>query len=127
MIYPPTFCWRKTPLATSILSVKKATSKAARAKHEVVLRSQQLQRAAILFKHVSDPTRLQVVSVLTEGERHVTGLCDEFNLSPPALSHHLSLLRLGGIVDRRRQGKNYFYYLTGTGFRLSKIVEGLRR
>ncbi len=107
--------------------MKKFRPKAAQAKHEVVLRTQQLQRAAILFKHVSDPTRLQVVTVLTEGERHVTGLCDEFNLSPPALSHHLSLLRLGGIVDRRRQGKNYFYSLTDTGYRLSKIVKSLGR
>jgi len=114
-------------MTTSILSMKKFTSKAARAKHEVVLRTQQLQRAAILFKHVSDPTRLQVVSVLTEGERHVSGLGDQFNLSVPAVSHHLSLLRLGGIVDRRRQGKNYFYYLTGTGYRLSMIVKGLGR
>jgi DNA-binding transcriptional ArsR family regulator len=107
--------------------MKKATSKAAQTKHEVVLRTKQIQRAAILFKHLSDPTRLQVVTLLSEGERHVGGLCDQFNMSQPALSHHLALLRHGGIVDRRRQGKNYFYSLTDTGYRLSKIVKGVGR
>ena len=113
-------------MATSILSMKKATSKAAQTKHEVVLRTKQIQRAAILFKHLSDPTRLQVVTLLSEGERHVGGLGDQFNMSQPALSHHLALLRHGGIVDRR-QGKNYFYSLTDTGCRLSKIVKGVGR
>ena len=46
-------------------------------------------------------------------------------MSQPAVSHHLALLRHGGIVDRRRQGKNNFYSLTDTGYRLSKIVKGV--
>ncbi len=32
------------------------------------------RRASILLKHVSDPTRLQVILILAEGERHV-GAC----------------------------------------------------
>ena len=48
-------------------------------------------------------------------------------MSQPAVSHHLALLRHGGIVDRRRQGKNNFYSLTDTGYRLSKIVKGVVR
>ena len=43
------------------------------------------------------------------------------------MSHHLALLRHGGIVDRRRQGKNNFYTLTDTGYRLSKLVKGVIR
>ena len=43
------------------------------------------------------------------------------------MSHHLALLRHGGIVDRRRQGKNNFYSLTDTGYRLSNIVKGVVR
>ena len=84
-----------------------------------------MQRAAILFKHLNDPTRLQVVTLLTEGERHVGGLCGQFNLSQPVVSHHLALLRLGGIVNRRRQGKNNFYSLTDTGYQLSNICKGM--
>jgi hypothetical protein len=36
-------------------------------------------------------------------------------------------LRHGGIVDRRRQGKNNIYSLTDTGYRLSKIVKSVGR
>ena len=57
----------------------------------------------------------------------MSGLCDQFNMSHPAVSHHLALLRHGGIVDRRRQGKNNFYTLTDTGYRLSRIVENVSR
>jgi len=45
-------------------------------KTETLLRTKTMQRAAILLKQVSDPTRLQVVTLLSEGERHVGGLCD---------------------------------------------------
>ena len=111
-------------MTTAILKMKK-TTKTAKVKNETLLRTKTLQRAAILLKQVSDPTRLQVISLLSEGERHVGGLCDQFNMSQPAVSHHLALLRLGGIVDRRRQGKNNFYSLTDTGYRLSKICKGM--
>jgi DNA-binding transcriptional ArsR family regulator len=114
-------------MATAMLNTKKATSKAAGAENEAVLRRRQIQRAAGLLKHISDPTRLQVISLLSERERHVRGLCEELTQRQPAVSHHLTLLRLGGIIDRRRQGKNNFYSLTDIGYRLSKSVKGLIR
>jgi ArsR family transcriptional regulator, zinc-responsive transcriptional repressor len=110
-------------MATAILNTKPARSKAARAANEAALLKRRIQRAANLLKHVSDPTRLQVVSLLAEGERHVGGLCEDLIQSQPAVSHHLALLRLGGIIERRRQGKNNFYSLTDAGERLSKRVE----
>jgi DNA-binding transcriptional ArsR family regulator len=106
------------------LKIKKAT-KSALAMNETVMRTKTFQRTANLLKHVSDPTRLQVITLLSEREHHVGGLCDQLNTSQPALSHHLALLRHGGIVERRRLGKNNFYTLTDTGCRLSKIVKGV--
>jgi ArsR family transcriptional regulator, zinc-responsive transcriptional repressor len=113
-------------MATVSLSMKKST-KSAKAMKETALRTKTIQRAANLLKQVSDSTRLQVVSILSEGELHVGGLCDEFSLSQPAVSHHLALLRHSGIVDRRRQGKNNIYSLTDTGYRLSQIVKSVGR
>jgi len=113
-------------MATAILNMTKAT-KTALAKNETLLRTKSFQRAAILLKQISDPTRLQVVTLLSERERHVGGLSEELSQSPPVMSHHLALLRHGGIVDRRRQGKNNFYSLTDTGYRLSKIVNRMSR
>lgn len=114
-------------MATATLNTRKATSKTARADNQAVLRGKRIQRAASLLKHVSDPTRLQDISLLSERERHVGGLCEELTQGQAAVSHHLALLRLGGIIDRRRQGKNNFYCLTDTGERLSDIVKGVVR
>jgi DNA-binding transcriptional ArsR family regulator len=114
-------------MATAIPKTKKAVAKAARTHDNAVLRKREIQRAASLLKHVSDPTRLQVLSLLSEGERHVGGLCEELTQSQPAVSHHLALLRLGGLIHRRRQGKNNIYSLTDTGERLSDLVKGVVR
>jgi DNA-binding transcriptional ArsR family regulator len=113
-------------MATAILNMKK-TTRTASVKNESLLRTKTIQRAATLLKQVSDPTRLQVVTLLTERERHVGGLCEELTQTPPVMSHHLALLRHVGIVDRRRQGKNNFYSLTDTGYRLSEIVKSVGR
>ena len=83
------------------------------------------RRASILLKHVSDPTRLQVILILSDGERHVGALCAQLSQSQPAVSHHLALLRHGGIIAPRRQGKNNFYSLTDTGTDLAKVVKNL--
>ncbi len=88
-------------------------------------RYHQARRASILLKHVSDPTRLQVIMTLAEGERHVGALCEQLSQSQPAVSHHLALLRHGGIIAPRRQGKNNFYSLTESGEQLARIVRGL--
>ncbi len=111
-------------MATATPKMKKAT-KSALSTHETLLRTKAVQRAANLLKQVSDPTRLQVITLLSEREHHVGGLCDQFSMSQPAVSHHLAMLRHGGIVDRRRQGKNNFYTLTETGYLLSKVVKGV--
>src|SRR3954468_17698444 len=88
-------------------------------------RFKQAQRAAVLLKHVSDATRLRVILILAEGEKHVGALCEEFGCSQPALSHHLALLRHGGIIFPRRQGKNNFYSLTEAGEGLAKVLRAV--
>jgi DNA-binding transcriptional ArsR family regulator len=88
-------------------------------------RVQHAKHASILLKHVSDPTRLQVILILGDGEQHVGALCSQLSQSQPAVSHHLALLRHGGIIAPRRQGKNNFYSLTETGNRLAAIVKTL--
>jgi DNA-binding transcriptional ArsR family regulator len=109
-------------------SPKAGAPKASRAKASakaVDQRFQQAKRASILLKHVSDPTRLQVILILAEGERHVGALCAQLSQSQPAVSHHLALLRHGNIIAPRRQGKNNFYSLTETGAELARVVKNL--
>ncbi len=100
-------------------------SKAAKAKKGADLRLKQAQRAAILLKQVSDPTRLQVILMLADGEKHVGAVCEQLAMSQPAVSHHLALLRHGSIIAPRRQGKNNFYGLTEAGEKLAAVVRGI--
>jgi DNA-binding transcriptional ArsR family regulator len=109
---------------TSSQRAPKASMLRTRAK-EADQRTQQAKRASILLKHVSDPTRLQVILILADGEQHVGSLCEELGQSQPAVSHHLALLRHGGIIAPRRQGKNNFYSLTESGTDLANVVKTL--
>ena len=109
---------------TKASSSKAAASKSAPA--PAPRPSPEIRRVADLLKQVSDPTRLQVLMLLNDKERNVSELCADLGTqSQPAVSHHLALLRHGGIIAPRRQGKNNFYSLTDTGSELAKVVNTL--
>jgi len=112
-------------MAAATSSPPTTVAKASKAKKGAEQRLKQAQKAAILLKQVSDPTRLQVILMLSEGEKHVGALCDALNQSQPAVSHHLALLRHGSIIAPRRQGKNNFYGLTEAGEELATVVKNL--
>ena len=63
-----------------------------------------------VFKLLADESRLKILLTLArEGEMHVTALCRMLGQSQPAVSHHLTLLRMAGLVGFRREGKFNFY------------------
>jgi ArsR family transcriptional regulator len=65
-----------------------------------------------LFKLLSDETRLWILHYLSRsGELHVRALCELLGQSQPAVSHHLALLRVAGLIQLRREGKHNFYRL----------------
>ena len=66
-----------------------------------------------LFRLLSDKTRLNILMLLTKGERNVTSLCEELGLPQPTVSHHLGLLRMSNLIGNRRNGKQVFYGLNG--------------
>lgn len=73
--------------------------------------SNQLEKDLVqVFKLLSDETRLRILMYLTrENEMHVTALCEKLGQSQPAVSHHLALLRVAGLIEARRDGKHNFY------------------
>jgi DNA-binding transcriptional ArsR family regulator len=86
----------------------------------------EIRRVAELLKQVSDPTRLQVLMLLSERERNVTELCSDLGTqSQPAVSHHLALLRHGRLIEPRRSGKHNFYALTEAGRELAQVVHSV--
>jgi ArsR family transcriptional regulator len=70
-----------------------------------------------LFKLLSDETRLRILYFLMQQEElNVRTLCDLLDQSQPAVSHHLALLRVAGIIECRRDGKHNFYHLVPKRF-----------
>jgi len=66
---------------------------------------------------LSDETRLRILFYLTKNnELHVTDLCERLGQSQPAVSHHLALLRVSGLIEARREGKHNFYSVRQEAF-----------
>jgi DNA-binding transcriptional ArsR family regulator len=76
------------------------------------------------WKQLGDVTRLSAIWILgNQGETNVSDLCVITGQAQTAMSHHLALLRTGGIVENRREGKSNYYSLTEYGQEFWHIVE----
>lgn len=60
---------------------------------------------------LGDLTRLRILALLRKQELSVAELCEVLQVSQPAVSGHLALLRSEGLVRARRQGRKSFYSL----------------
>ncbi len=87
--------------------------------HEDVIRKvqlelhndEQLKRTAEMFRAVSDPTRLKIINALIISEMCVCDIVALLNMTQPAISHHLKILRQLRLVKYRREGKIVYYML----------------
>ena len=67
---------------------------------------------APLFKAVADPVRLRLLSLIAchaGGESCVCDLTDAFDVSGPAVSYHLRILREAGLISSERRGTWVYY------------------
>jgi len=69
------------------------------------------QDVANLFKAISDPTRVRILGLLMHAEVCVGELVRALEMSQPAISHHLRILRHLRIVRARKAGRHVFYSL----------------
>jgi len=79
---------------------------------------EQLEKDLVqVFKLLADETRLRILMyLLSDKELHVTALCDRLKQSQPAVSHHLALMRVAGLIEARRDGKHNFYSIRSIHF-----------
>ena len=63
------------------------------------------------FKILGDSTRLKILLCLEQGEKTVTKLCEDANMTKSAISHQLRVLKNSRIVRYTRNGKNVIYSL----------------
>ena len=71
----------------------------------------ELNRLALLFKIMGDPTRLKIILALRGGEMCVCDMAAYIGISESAISHQLRRLRELALVENRREGQVLYYRL----------------
>jgi len=64
-----------------------------------------------VFALISDATRLRILWLLCHTEECVINIAAATEMSSPAVSHHLRLLRQAGLIKSRKEGKEVYYTL----------------
>ena len=68
-----------------------------------------LQEVAAYFQTLSEPTRLQILNYLREGERNVGELAHLCGYTAANVSRHLTMLTKHGMVSRESRGTSVYY------------------
>ena len=68
-----------------------------------------LQEVAAYFQTLSEPTRLQILNYLREGERNVGELAQLCGFTAANVSRHLAMLTKHGLVARESRGTSVYY------------------
>lgn len=76
------------------------------------------ENIAELFKAFADPTRVEILSLLLQGECCVNEIAQELTLSQSAISHQLRILKQMHLVKYRKDGKNSLYSLADDHVRI---------
>jgi len=61
------------------------------------------------FDVLAEPSRREILELLRDGERPVSQLVDHLNLSQPAVSKHLRVMKNAGLVEVRPDAQQRFY------------------
>jgi DNA-binding transcriptional ArsR family regulator len=69
------------------------------------------------LRAIADPGRRQILSLVRDRERAAGEIAAQFDVSWPAISQHLRVLRQAGLVTERREGAKRFYRARPEGLR----------
>ncbi|MEH0158082.1 metalloregulator ArsR/SmtB family transcription factor [Limibacter armeniacum] len=76
------------------------------------LESEKIEKAAFILKTIAHPMRLRIIELLDQNDKLSVGeICDALGCEQSLTSHHLSNMKLKGILASQREGKNIYYSL----------------
>jgi ArsR family transcriptional regulator len=83
---------------------------------------------AIIFKAMSDETRLKILAMLIKGVTCACHILEEFHFTQPTLSYHMKQLTDSGLVVANKKGKWVYYSINKERMKLlyeyiSKLIE----
>ena len=67
-----------------------------------------------VFEALADPTRREILSMLSRGDLSAGAIAEAFAISKPSISHHLSVLKNADLVESRREGQSLIYSIHTT-------------
>ena len=82
------------------------------------------EEAALICKAIGDLNRLQIVQLLTQGERCACDILERVSITQPTLSHHMKILCAINLVQARKEGKWCHYSLNCEKFKEFKEYIG---
>ena len=71
----------------------------------------ELTNVALICKALGDSNRLEIVQMLSDGEKCGCRILERFSITQPTLSHHMKILVESGLVNDRKEGKWHHYSL----------------
>ena len=84
-----------------------------------------LQDMAAYFQVLAEPTRLQILNLLRDGERNVGDLAQLCGFTAANISRHLALMSQHGLVQKQNRGTSVYYRIADAGiFDLCDLVCG---
>jgi len=79
------------------------------------------------LKAIAEPTRRRILELVADGELTAGDISRHFDVTRPAISQHLTVLKRAGLLEERRHGARRLYRAHRAGFAaVALFVEGLR-
>ena len=83
---------------------------------------EKLEKVSFILKTIAHPLRIGIIGLLVENEKMcVNNICSKLESEQSLTSHHLSNMKLAGILGSERNGKNINYYL-----KMSEVVDVIK-
>ena len=86
--------------------------------HDAIIASmpsaENIRTVADALRHLGDPSRLRIFWLLCHTEECVADIAEYAEMTSPAVSHHLRLLKTAGLITSRRDGKEMLYKAADT-------------
>lgn len=99
-----------TPAPSRKIADKPAPRQAGGHSADAALESDEVfESAAEVFRVMSAPMRLKIISSLCNGEKNVSELLAEIKTTQPNMSQHLNTLYQAGVLGKRRDGVQIYY------------------
>ena len=67
-----------------------------------------------LFKALADPTRREILRLLSHNEMTAGELAERFDMTKPSMSHHFTVLKDAELIRSRREGQQIWYSVDTT-------------